>query len=69
MFKEISEYYDDEMFKRAVIFLDTKTDTFGIDYYKGKTMIDSENFPGYALCYVEDAADNWVRGIKKINKE
>jgi len=28
---------------------------------------DSEDFPGKSLRYVEDAAENWALGIKKLN--
>ena len=66
MYREISEFFSDDGDLRAVITLDIKSDTFVIDYYKNGTMIDSEPFPEKALCYVEDAADNWVRGIKKL---
>jgi hypothetical protein len=38
-----------------------------IDYFINGRYIQSESFPGYSLHFVENAAENWINGIKVLN--
>ncbi len=43
---------------------------FSITYKdKNDVLITHEDFPDNSLSYVEDAADNWALGIKKLKEE
>lgn len=41
--------------------------TFSIQYFSEGTKIKQEVFEGKSIHYVEDAADNWIAGIKTLN--
>jgi hypothetical protein len=51
---------------------DLKADTikvgndFGCDYYKNAEFIKTELYKGHSEMYAENAAENYVFGIKKI---
>jgi hypothetical protein len=40
---------------------------YTIDYYVDGKYKQSETFEGVSLYYVEDAAENWLDGIKILN--
>jgi len=70
MSRDISVFYadaDEENKGRAVVGHDTFNEMFIIDYYdnKGRHFFNEE-FPNRSLQYVEDAAENWTLGIKKL---
>ena len=67
---EISTYYKDKSKDTATICSDA-TDYFiqyRTDRHRGRTnegeVIFTEKFSGHSIYYVEDAAENWVMGIK-----
>ena len=66
MKRTISTYFYEEApeLLRAEIFQDENG--IGIQYIKSDGVFNEERFPGKTLRYVEDAAENWALGIKKI---
>jgi hypothetical protein len=49
------------------LFLNSKEEFFYIKYYNEvDKFIQDEEFPNKSLRYVEDAAENWCLGIKKL---
>jgi len=40
---------------------------FSISYYIDGNMVKSEVFPDKSKYYVEDAATNWLKGIRVLN--
>jgi len=78
MKKEISTYYKhnyegkfakkpDEG-RRAVVKFDTESAESYIDYYDTKgNVFYTEYFEGKSVHYVEDAAENWALGYKKLD--
>ena len=41
---------------------------YDIHYYgPGGDLIKTENFAGKSIYYVQDAAENWIAGIKVLN--
>ena len=42
------------------------SDTFYIDFFVEGKSVKTEEFPGKSLHYLNDAAENWATGIKKI---
>ena len=62
----ISKYYKDDGEGHAEIISDI--DCYDIFYYdKNGDKVFQESFPGKSLYYVEDAAENWALGIKKLD--
>ena len=61
----ISEYFNEDGDLRAEILLDA-VNTKHVRFYRNERLIEERSYPDKALCYVEDAADNWVRGVMKI---
>lgn len=63
--QQISEYYNEDGDLRAEILLD-ELDVKHVKFYRNERVVAERSYPDKALCYVEDAADNWVRGVMKI---
>lgn len=39
-----------------------------LKYYRNQKLFFTEEFPGKSIRYVEDAAENWALGLKKLNE-
>jgi len=61
----LTVFENSEKLMRAEVF-DTK-EGYRIDYYGPSGLLQSENFNGVSIHYVQDAAENWLQGIKKLN--
>ena len=54
--------------EKAIVKLDTEIDQFYIDYYDvSGNIFYTEQFEGKSSHFVEDAAENWALGIKKLD--
>jgi|TARA_R110002074_G_scaffold356074_6_gene528173 hypothetical protein len=51
--------------KMAKVFL--TNEGFEVDFYKDKTLLKTEPMHDHSEGYAEDAADNYVMGIKQLN--
>lgn len=71
MGKHLSTFYKDDESEYCEIHVDYKEEFFYIKYYKkdAAKWFHKEEFIGKALRYVEDAAENWALGIKKIDPQ
>ena len=65
MTTQVSKWHKKESDEYAIIMSDV--DGYNIDYYENHTKFFSESFVGKSIYYVEDAAENWTLGIKKLN--
>jgi len=67
MIRKISTVYSEHNEGRCDVILDLKEEMFYIEYYdsNGKLFF-TEEFPNKSMRYVEDAAENWALGIKKL---
>ena len=63
--KFVSEYTNPDEDRRAEIFMDSDG-TYVVRFFRNTSLTLEQAYPGKHECYVEDAADNWVRGIMKI---
>lgn len=63
--EKISEFYSDDMARRAEVYL-LVDDTPEVFFFEREEIVDVECYGGYTLQYAEDAAENWVLGIKKL---
>lgn len=50
---------------RAEIYSDV--DGYNIQYYVNNSLQKQESFAGKSIHFVEDAANNWISGIKVLN--
>lgn len=65
---EISTFYKDD--GHYCVVYKSASAMYSIDYYApAGNKIHEEHFPVNSLAYVEDAAENWALGIKKLNTE
>lgn len=69
MGKKLSTYWKDDQSEYCEIHIDLKEELLYIKYYKkdAAARFHTEEFRGKSLRYVEDAAENWALGIKKID--
>jgi hypothetical protein len=50
------------------IVFDPKEERFSIKYYTADNKeVGEEFFPDHSLGYIEDAAENWAMGIKRVD--
>ena len=62
----ISKYYSDDNSGFAIV--TTDVDGYNIEYYDNNNhKFFEESYAGKSLHYVEDAAENWALGIKKLD--
>jgi len=67
MGKKISTYYPDVGKGWAEIHIDAKEELLYIKYFnEGGASFFTEEFPNKSMQYVQDAAENWALGIKKL---
>ena len=67
MIRKISTYYSDLDNGHCDVILDLKREMYYIEYYDdNKRQFFTEEFPNKSMRYVEDAAENWALGIKKL---
>ena len=65
--RKISTYYSDHGEGYAEVWMDFKEELAFIKYfYDNDVRFFEEDFPNKAIRYVEDAAENWALGIKKL---
>lgn len=65
--RKISTYYSDHGEGYAEVWMDFKEELAFIKYYDDNdNKFFEEDFPGKAIRYVEDAAENWALGYKKL---
>jgi len=62
----VSTYYNPSG-QIALVVKESGNDHYSIEYYTSEgCMFHVEPFPGKSIFYVEDAAENWACGRKKI---
>jgi len=67
MGKHLSTFYKDDSTEYCELHVDLKEEFFYIKYFDDrKNRFYTEEFKGKSLRYVEDAAENWALGIKKL---
>jgi len=67
--RKISTYYSDHNEGYAEVWIDFKEELAFIRYFDDNSnRFFEEDFPGKSIRYVEDAAENWALGIKKLER-
>ena len=62
----ISEFESENKSLKAVLKMNKLTSLYEIDFYKNDEYVMSESYAYHTRRYHEDAAENYVNGIKKI---
>ena len=65
-YKIVDEFLSEDKKLKAVLKHDAGASSYEIDFYKNDTKIASESYAFHTRRYHEDAAENYVKGIKKI---
>lgn len=63
---ELSVYLSDDMDRKAIVYRNTEKDCYEIDFGKDGLIIGTESYIDHNLQYHEDAAENYVLGVKKL---
>jgi hypothetical protein len=64
---KVTEFWSDDRTKTAeVVLIDGVPRVY---MFLDEELLDAEDFPNNTLQYAEDAAENYVLGIKKLNTE
>ncbi len=63
---QLSTFFSDDMDLKAIVYLDTEKKVYEVDYAKNGLIVTTESYTEQSLRYHEDAAENYVMGIKKI---
>jgi hypothetical protein len=67
MGRKISTYYSDQDNGYCEVHMNFKEEYAYIKYFDDNSkMFFMEDFPNKSMRYVEDAAENWCLGIKKL---
>lgn len=67
MGKKLQTHHSEKGKGKCEIHVDLKQEMFYIKYYDNNNkQFFVEDFPNKALGYVEDAAENWCYGLKKL---
>ena len=67
MGRKLSTFYSDRDRGYCEVHVDLKNEMFYIKYFDDNNrQFFVEDFPNKSLQYVNDAAENWALGIKKI---
>lgn len=69
----VSEYASEDGTLKSVVRLNTvrrnrSSSTYEVDFYKADKIIATESYAFHTLRFHEEAAENYVNGIKKINE-
>ncbi len=62
----VSEFVSKDKKLKAVVRRNKLTSLHEIDFYAGKKIVATESYAFHTLRYHEDAAENYVNGIKRL---
>lgn len=64
--EQLSVFYSDDMDLKAIVYYNIEMKRFEVDYAKDGLLITTESYDGHNEQYHEDAAENYVMGIKNL---
>ena len=64
---KINEYVGDRSGSSLRAEIHDNEDGYAIEFYINNVLQQKETFPAKSIYYVEDAAHNWISGIKVLN--
>jgi len=63
---QISVYLSDDMDLKAIVYLNQEKGCYEVDYAKNGLLVKTESYIDHNLQYHEDAAENYVLGVKTL---
>jgi hypothetical protein len=63
---QISTYRSDDMDLKSIVYLNQEKGRYEVDYAKNGLIVATESYIDHNLQYHEDAAENYVLGVKKF---
>lgn len=63
---QLSVYRSDDMDLKAIVYHNTENGLYEVDFAKNGLFIGTESYIDRNLQYHEDAAENYVLGVKKF---
>ena len=64
---EISTYYSDDGVAKAIVYFNGDIGHYEVEYQKAGRVLSVESYREHNLYYHEDAAENFVLGVKKFS--
>ena len=65
-FETVSEFVSNDNSLKAVVRRNRSESLYEVQFYKNKKLVATESYAFHTLRYHEDAAENYVNGIKKL---
>ena len=66
VFETVSEFVSKDNSLKAVVRRNKSDSLYEVVFYKNKKIVATESYAFHTLRYHEDAAENYVNGIKKL---
>jgi hypothetical protein len=66
MRSQVSVFHSENFDLKAIVYYNGIKDKFEIDFAKNGLIVATESYEEHNLLYHEDAAENYVNGIKKL---
>ena len=63
---QMSVFRSDDMDLKAIVYYNADNDQYEVEYAKNGFLVTTESYDGHSLIYHEDAAENYVYGIKTL---
>lgn len=64
---KVNEFLGEKAGQKLLAEIYSGDDGYNIKFWINGNLIKTENFSGKSIHYVEDAAENWISGIKVLN--
>ena len=64
---EISTYYSDDGISKAVVYFNSEIGHYEVEYREADRVLSVESYKEHNLYFHEDAAENFVLGMKKLS--
>jgi hypothetical protein len=72
MNKVLSTFWSNDLYKKALVFVDANTQCYFVECYdvhlSGLKIVNTLSFPGKSLRYAESAAENYTLGILNVSE-
>lgn len=66
MREQLSVFHSDDFDLKAIVYYNSDIDHYEIDFAKNGKIVATESYINHSLEYHEDAAENYVLGIKRL---
>lgn len=65
--EQLSVFYSDDFDKKAIVYYNIVEKRFEVDFAKDGLIVATESYAGHNEQYHDDAAENYVMGVKHID--